>query len=118
MNPFEAMAERLAGGARWHQGSLNQGDNVCIMGALNEVTWGAQYRLQGDFVPQANDVRMEAYELMKEVILEQFPERGKVDLWGKMYPGEPAYFNDDPETVFADVEVVLQKCSRIWDERV
>lgn len=49
------------------------------------------------------------------VILEQFPDR--VKLYANGSPSI-AFFNDHPDTTFADVELVLEKAQIRYDEAV
>jgi hypothetical protein len=53
-------------------------------------------------------------ELMRQTIAEQFPDRAA-------FPAAIStvwQFNDHPDTTWADVDLVLDKAARRWDEQV
>jgi hypothetical protein len=98
-NPVDRVRDRLDGGRLWLKGS--EGDwqrtdtPVCLLGACASVASD-----QADAVPHE----------IREVIGEQFPERFT-------FKGVDE-FNDFPETTWPDVQLVLEKASALFDERV
>lgn len=100
-NPIEQAKVRLAGGSKWLKGDIGDyygtGD-VCVMGAIP---------MHGDLLCGA----LAADEILKDVVLEQYPDRMTE---GSKHP--VAKFNDHPDTVWSDVERVLEKASVKWDE--
>lgn len=111
-NPFEAIRARLAEGRLWQKGSIGlvhiESGSVCLAGAAQSaivhryvphgfVEWG------GYWLNYAN-----AMCVLKEVVTEQFGDRAG---------GSVANFNDHPDTTWADIELVLDKCAQKWDEQ-
>lgn len=94
----------------WHQGDVESKRNggVCILGACglaarseSEFGWAFAHEPEG--------------KVLMDTIRELYPERYREHLdeseniWG---------FNDNEETVQADVETVLDKAAVRWEERV
>jgi hypothetical protein len=78
----------------WTKGNFYALDgSYCVLGALSCVA-----------------VTSEEVRVLQAVIKEQFPDRG-------IHPGI-SFFNDAPETTFAEVEMVLEKASMQLEESV
>jgi hypothetical protein len=94
-NPIEAVRERLDGGKLWYKGDAfdpRSSNRVCVIEACSQV---AAWRVS---------------LLLDNVVQEQFPDRGHATL------RPAAAFNDHPDTTWADVDLVLDKAARRWDE--
>lgn len=85
----------------WVKGSYRNTEGVCIVGALNMAC------LSGNTTP---GVVSEARSLIRNVVKSEYPEFD-AEYW------LIEEFNDDAETSFNDVLIVLQKASAIWDEK-
>jgi hypothetical protein len=100
MNPVEQVRERLDGGRRWCKGNFGDiAGNRCLVGA-------ARYGGAISAVPP-----------IAAVIQEQYPERLTPFVVHVGGGGIVAIFNDHPDTIWADVDLVLDKASVLWDER-
>lgn len=102
-NPIEAVRARLDGGRKWHKGGWGDGaGNVCLLGAVIELN-------------DTCDVTAEE-RLLSEVVTEQYADR----LPGLGVDGVRLVpeFNDHPDTTWPDVDLVLDKAARRWDEQV
>jgi hypothetical protein len=101
-NPIEAVRARLDGGRQWHKGDLfdklNR-DKVCIIGACRDelLTTGHLGRVLNG---------------IQSVIEAQYPDR----LGWDREMMQVAAFNDHPDTIWPDVDAVLDKASVAWDE--
>jgi len=101
-NVLDEARDRLDGGRKWHQGSMRgPGGGVCLVGALLDTA-----RTQ-------SDVDRASY-LLGDVIQEQYPDLPGVT--GSRLAALPT-FNDHPDTVWADIELVLDKAARRLDEQ-
>lgn len=105
-NPIPAVRARLNGGRYWVQGGYGLYESpdtpVCLVGAFMSV-YGRR--------TSVNEAADEALHLVTKVAREQYPER---------FPGHHtsvAAFNDDKETKWPDVDLVLEKAEVMWDEQ-
>lgn len=98
MNPVEAVKERLDNGRKWQKYHLglyqNPRASVCLVGAIRGLDLDGR-------------CRSSVHGPILEVIIEQFPE-GNFD--------SIPMFNDDPETNWLRVEMVLDKAAIKWEE--
>ena len=100
MNKIREALELLDGGNRWIK-SMGTDDKTCIMGALGMVGGSCN----------VGDV-----DVIRRVIEEQHPGRGR---YGYNDEGTSvALFNDHPDTIWTDVERVMEKAAMKLDEEV
>lgn len=83
----------------------NEKGEHCLMGAFI-----AAYN--NDQMETWNDAEWPGYDIVQDVVREQFPERGGLGLSSEIL------FNNHPDTTFADVEMVLEKAQLRLDEAV
>lgn len=100
-NPIEKIRARLDGGNKWVKGTLSNESGYCMIGAAK----AEGVRLYGDVIG--------------EVIVEQYADRVSPFYRDvvRLHPsvGIPG-FNDHEDTVWSDVELVLDKASLRWEE--
>jgi hypothetical protein len=81
--------------------------NLANIAAWVDALRSGRYVQVGD----SRAVQAIAARTLDEVAGEQYPDRHYLGL------RPAAAFNDHPDTTWADVEVVLDKASVLWDER-
>jgi hypothetical protein len=90
-NPIDAVRARLDGGRGWMKGDFNDGrGRFCLVGACNQDT---------------------TIILIREVAREMYPDRTGPYLGA-------AQFNDHEDTIWPDIEAVLDKAALRYDETV
>jgi hypothetical protein len=104
-NPYDGVAAVLAERG-WARGDNERPDgSVCLAGACNLVETGSAARAANGSLWSGDLTKS-----LSPVIAEQFADRG--------YSGHAMPFNDDARTTRDDVDLVLDKAARRWDEQV
>lgn len=98
INTFEKMLDLLQDGRRWIKGQTYSATGMCLMGAYMSIHQGYN--------------SCEGFEILKAIIGEQYPDRTL-----KPTCASVASFNDHKDTVWEDVERVLEKAVVQWEEK-
>ena len=111
-NVLDQARARLDGGNKWCKQRLyDKHGRACLVGAINEVSSHDIKLPHVEGVDCACE-RSVAAAVLNDVIWEQYPQRSNI------FFHSVSYFNDHPDTTWADVEAVLDKAARRLDEQL